>query len=380
MKRVIVATLATLIAAASASAQHVPPAIARVPVVLLVDTGAGQVLYARQPELRFVPASMAKVMSAYTAFEMIRRQELSPDQRFTMSPQTFATWNGKGTSMHLQSGESVPVSALLHGITTVSANDGAVLLAEGAAGSVVQWSALMNAEARRIGLTCSHFATPNGWPDNGATYVCADDLVKLGGALIQRHPALYRQYFGHREMSWKGVVQQNKDPTLGIVRGADGIKTGHTREAGYNFLGSAARDGRRLIMVIGGAKSEAQRAGASRALLEWGFSAWRNQTLFGAGSQVAEARVQEGTARSVPLITERAISTALPARGNSVVVLRVTYRGPLCAPITRGTKVAELEIAATGTPPVRVPLLAGSEVARAGPLDRLRNGLMGLFS
>ena len=227
-------------------------------------------------------------------------------------------------------------------------------------------------------MSDSHFATPNGWPDNGATFVSARDLVRLGDALITRHPELYRRYFGKKQLTWNGITAQNHDPTIGVIPGADGIKTGHTNEAGYNFLGSATRDGRRLLMVIGGAKSEVERMAASRALLEWGFSAWRSQPLFAGGALVGEAQVQGGDARRVGLIAPRAIAAAMPHNAGNVGGVRIIYQGPLEAPLAMGAKVAELEIIVTGLPPSRVPLVTAQAVGTAGPLDRLWNGLMGL--
>lgn len=357
-----------------------PKAIAEIPVSLLVDQGSGQHLHAQQPDLRFVPASMTKVMTVYVAFELIAQGKLDPQQSFTVRDETGAEWQGKGSSMNLAARESVSLDALLQGITTISANDAAVVLAEGAAGSVSGWTALMNAEAARLGMTNSHFATPNGWPDGAATYVSASDLVRLGEALITRHPALYRRYFGKRQFTWNGITQQNHDPTSGIIPGADGIKTGHTNEAGYNFLGSAERQGRRLLMVIGGAKSEAERTEASRALLEWGFSAWDSRTLFAAGARIGQVRVQGGDARSVSLLAAHAISFSVPKGAGKDAGLSIIYQGPLKAPLAKGAVVAELEIRVAGFPPSRVPLVTAQAVGAAGPLDRLWNGLMGLFS
>lgn len=357
-----------------------PAAIAPIPVSLLVDQASGQVLHANKPDLRFVPASMTKVMTVHVAFELIAQGKLDPAQMFTVSAETGKAWGGKGSSMNLRSGETISLDNLLQGITTVSANDASVVLAEGAAGSVAGWTALMNAEAARLGMADSKFATPNGWPDGGATYVSARDLVRLGDALITRHPALYRRHFGKRSFTWSNVTQQNHDPVTGLVAGADGIKTGHTNEAGYNFLGSAQRDGRRLLMVIGGAKSEAERMAASRALLEWGFAAWQSRPLFAPGARVGEARVQGGDARHVGLVAPRAIAAIMPRGNGTVTGLRIVYRGPLKAPLAKGTALAELEIRVAGLPPSRVPLVAAQAVGAAGPFDRLRNGFMSLFS
>jgi serine-type D-Ala-D-Ala carboxypeptidase (penicillin-binding protein 5/6) len=380
LKRFLIPALLAAVPATALYARD-PSVDPSIPVVLVAEMGSGQVLFARQPNISFVPASVTKVMTAYTAFSLIEQGKLRADQRFAISDQTFAEWSGQGTSLHLQRGESVSVVLLLRGITTVSANDAAAVLAEGAGGSLAGWAGLMNDNARALGMTQSNFGTPNGWPDNAVTYVSANDLVKLGTALITRYPEQYRRYFGKKVLSWNGHTQYNRDPAIGVVEGADGIKTGFTVEAGYNYLGSAERNGRRLIVVVGGAGSEEQRAVAARELLEWGFSDWESRVLFAAGSAVGQAKVQDGDARNVALRTDRTVTVALPRDGKPhQIALRLVYRGPLQAPFKAGASVAELEITVEGFPPSRVPLLAANDVGKAGPLDRLWNGLMGLFS
>jgi D-alanyl-D-alanine carboxypeptidase (penicillin-binding protein 5/6) len=198
--------------------------------------------------------------------------------------------------------------------------------------------------------------------------------------MIGRHPDLYRRYFGQKRMMWNGVLQASHDPTVGIVPGADGIKTGHTNEAGYNFLGSAVRGGRRLVMVVAGAKSEQQRANASRALLEWGYSAWDTRKLFAAQALAGEAKVQGGDARHVGLAAPQAIFATFPKGEQPALSLRIIYKGPLKAPIAKGAEVAELEIRAGDAAPSRVPLVAATSVGKAGWLDRIVNGVMGLFA
>jgi serine-type D-Ala-D-Ala carboxypeptidase (penicillin-binding protein 5/6) len=355
--------------------------VAKTRVALLVDANSGRTLYAREPNRRFAPASMAKVMTVYLALEEMKAGRLSPSRRFVVSEAVAREWNGKGTSLYLRGGQEIDVDTLLHGIATVSANDASVVLAEGYAGDVARWCALMNEQARKLGMADSHFATPSGWPDGGRTYVSARDLVTLGEALVRRHPEEYRRYFGQKRMTFAGVEQQSHDPTVGVVRGADGIKTGHTHEAGYNFLSSAARDGQRLIMVVGGAASEADRAAVSRGLLEWGFSAWRSRPLFSRGATIGDVRVQNGEERSVPLVTDRALATIDPigvTAGRARA--RLLYNGPLVAPIAKGARVAEIEITSADSSVQRFPLYAAASVAAAGPLDRLVNGLVGLFS
>lgn len=369
-----------LAAGAALAAPPPPPEVANVPVALLVDLGSGQTLYAREPGRRFLPASVTKVMTAYVAFEAMAQHRLSADRKFAVPDATARVWQGRGSSLYLKSGAVIDTDMLLRAITTVSANDAAVVLAEGYAGDVARWCVLMNAEARRLGMADSRFATPNGWPDGGATYVSAQDLVRLADALITRHPALYRRYFGQLQLTWDGVTQENHDPVTGVVPGADGIKTGHTNEAGYNFVGSAEREGRRLVMVVAGVRSGPEMQSAARALLEWGFAQWRSRPLFAVGKPFAQAQVQGGNARSVPLVARRAVHAMLPIASAARIALKVRYHGPLVAPIAKGAQVAELEIAVAGEPPARVPLFAGAAVAPAGAVDRLINGLAALFA
>lgn len=366
-----------------------PEAVSAVPVYLAVEAATGQVLAARQPSLSFVPASLTKVMTAYVAFEEMAAGRLNPAKSIALSTTSHARWQGKGTRLDLKPGEGVPVDTLLAAITTVSANDACVALAEGHAGSIAAWTNLMNRQAAMVGMRESHFASPNGWPDNGATYVSARDLVALGRAMVNRHPDLYRRYFGRKSLTFDGVTRTNHDPTVGVIPGADGIKTGFTGEAGYGFLGSAVRDGRRVMIVVAGARSEAERAAASRALMEWAYSAWAPYTLFRRGQNVSLARVQGGTARTVPLVAPRDIAVALPrvdsADGKrpdesaASISLRIRYAGPLPAPVRAGAEVARLEIRLGENVVASAPLVTAHAVSGAGPFDRLGNGLAGLL-
>jgi D-alanyl-D-alanine carboxypeptidase (penicillin-binding protein 5/6) len=353
------------------------PTAAQVPIALVIDLSSGQTLYAREEDRRFLPASTTKVMTAYIAFEMLDSGRLKAGQSFTVSKRTYDEWALKGSTMFLKEGEQVTVDQLLHGITTVSANDGCVALAEGAAGSVAKWVALMNRTARDLGMDDSHFGTPNGWPDEGNTFVTARDLATLAGAMIRRHPALYARYFGPRDLVFNGIDQPNHDPITGVVPGADGIKTGFTREAGYNFLGSAVREGRRLAMVVAGVDTAEDRAQASRAYLEWGFAAFEPRQLFAKGAAIGEARVQGGAARHVVLRAARPVIVDYPRGQRPAVSLAIRYQGPLEAPLEAGAKVAELEVNVAGFQPYRVPLVATDSVPGANWWQRLVNGVLG---
>lgn len=357
-----------------------PPATGQAPVALLFDLSAGRTLYAREAERRILPASMTKAMTTLVAFDLIKAGKLREDALVTVRPETAARWAGKGTTLNLRGGERVTVEQLLRGTATVSANDAAVALAEAGLGSTHAWTAAMNARAQALGMTGSHFANPSGLPDRGATHVTARDMVRLAQALLVDHPVLYRRYIGQQAMDWRGARLASHDPFAGVVPGADGIKTGHTFEAGFNFLGAVEREGRRLIVVVAGVPTEPGRAQAARTLVEWGYAAWDSRPWLKAGDVLGEVRVQQGTERSLPVTVPRAFRlTALKGQPGTVRA-RIVYDGPLVAPIAKGAPVGRLEATVDGGDRYVLPLVAGQAVERAGPIDRLVNGLLGLWS
>lgn len=356
-----------------------PHEVDAAPVALLVDLSSGRTLFARDPDRRFLPASVTKVMTAYTAFDLLSQGKLKSTQMMTVRDDAWQAWHAKGSRMFLSRASQVSVDDLLMGITTVSANDGCIVLAEGAAGSIDGWVALMNGEARKLGMTGSHFGTPNGWMDKGNTYYTAHDLALLANAMLTRFPSYYHRYVGHKSLRWNNITQFNHDPTLGIVPGADGIKTGFTNEAHYTFLGSAERGGRRLVMVLAAVPTAPERARAARALLEWGFNAFDSYPLFRTGARVGTADVQQGAENTVGLMAPRDLFATLPKGSPAPISLRIKYDGPLVAPITKGAQIAELEIRIGSEPASYVPLMAIDSVPRGTTFDRLRAGLSGLW-
>lgn len=369
------ATPRTDLGTADPPSAPVPPDI---PVALLVDLSSGQTLYAREAQRRFVPASVTKVMTAYSLFRLIGEGRLSPAKPVTVTREVADLWSGEGSSMFLKAGDRVTIGQLLLGVTTVSGNDAAVMLAMIAAGSLDKWLDVMNANAAELGLRDTRFGTPNGWPDEGRTFTSARDLAILAEAMTTRYPALYRRYFGHSGMRYNNIAQDNHDPVTGKVAGADGIKTGYTRQAGYNFVGSAERDGRRLVVVLAAAPRGAIRDRAARDLLEWGFAAFDSRRLLPADALVGQALVQDGASRSVALRTPAAVRASFPrGRDAGDVTLTIRYRGPLEAPIDEGQPVAVLRVAVAGQQPHDVPLVAATAVPRANAFQRLRNGLAG---
>ncbi|MEM8726147.1 MAG: D-alanyl-D-alanine carboxypeptidase family protein [Pseudomonadota bacterium] len=352
----------------------VPPE-SDVPIALLVDISSGQVLHARNADRRFVPASITKVMTTFLAFELIEDGALDTAQVITVSEETAREWSGKGSSMWVDPGDRILVADLLTGIANVSANDGAIVLAEGHAGSVEGWTAMMTAKAREIGMLASHFGTPNGWPDNGYTFTTANDLVTLARTMITRHPLKFANFVGRPGFSYNGRTQRNRDPITGQVDGADGIKTGYTNESGFGFLGTASRRGQRLVMVLGGAYSSSVRDRYARSYIEWGFSAFDRQRLFESEQVVGIARIQNGDRRELQLVTDRTVFVNVPEKATEALSARIFYDGPLRAPIAAGERVATLEITVPGMEPARLPLLAGTEVRKAGFFARITNAI-----
>ncbi|WP_428629374.1 D-alanyl-D-alanine carboxypeptidase family protein [Sphingopyxis sp.] len=280
-----------------------PPYTTQAPIVMLKDLESGEILFSRGADKRFAPASMAKVMTAYVVLDLIKRGELARDKQFTVSEATWKKWSGSngGSTMFLRPGEKITVDSLLKGLITVSGNDAAAALAVGIDGSEAAFVKRMNAIASEIGMKSSNFGTPNGWPDGGVTKVSAADLITLADRLIRDHPGGYARYFAVPRLphgtspEGKPIVQSNRNPILGRFVGADGLKTGHTSEAGYCFLGSAKRDGRRLIMVVAGLPSEKARRDEAERLMSWGFGTPMPSLGVGKGKKSAS-----GTGRAAP--------------------------------------------------------------------------------
>lgn len=366
-----------------------PPFETVAPVAYMVDLSSGAVLYAKDADRQIPPASMAKMMTTHLAFHLIKRGELTLNKMCQVRPETWRQWHGPqaGSTMFLSPGEQVSVENLLHGIVTLSGNDATVVLAECVAGTEPAFVALMNAEAKRLGMTNSRFGNSNGWPDQ-FTLTTARDLAKLAAATIQETPDLYKAFYQKESFTWgrtlgggQPITQGNRNPLLGRVPGADGLKTGHTEEAGYGFTGSAEQNGRRLIMVVAGLSSFNQRIEESVKFMDWGFRAWKAQPLFTKGEKVGDAQVQLGDEDTVPLVAPRNLAVTLPSvvsSGNMRV--KVVYNGPIKAPIRQGQHVADLIVQTGDTPPQSMPLIAAEAVGEAGFFDRLWAGVASIFA
>lgn len=383
--RAAILSLALLLAVPTEAAA--PPFDTPAPIAYLKDLSSDAILYDKNADQQMPPASMAKMMTVYVAFDLVKKGELKLDQVLTVRPETWKRWHGPeaGSTMFLSPGEQVSVRDLLFGIVTLSGNDACVVLAEGISGTEPAFVALMNRMRDKLGMKGSNFGTSNGWPDNGVTHVTARDLATLAEATIRDFPDLYKTFYSRREFTWgktmggADITQANRDPLLGNVEGADGLKTGHTDEAGYGFTGSAEQNGRRLVMVIAGLDSMAARREQSIALMNWGFHAWKAKPLFKQGQKVDVAPVQVGAENEIALVAPRDLAVTLPAGLGGEMKVSVAYDGPIKAPIKQGQHIADLIVRTPDTPPQTMPLVAEKDVPEAGFFRHMWLALLSLI-
>ena len=383
--RAAILSLALLLAVPTEAAA--PPFDTPAPIAYLKDLSSDAILFDKNADQQMPPASMAKMMTVYVAFDLVKKGELKLDQVLTVRPETWKRWHGPeaGSTMFLSPGEQVSVRDLLFGIVTLSGNDACVVLAEGISGTEPAFVALMNRMRDKLGMKGSNFGTSNGWPDNGVTHVTARDLATLAEATIRDFPDLYKTFYSRREFTWgktmggADITQANRDPLLGNVEGADGLKTGHTDEAGYGFTGSAEQNGRRLVMVIAGLDSMAARREQSIALMNWGFHAWKAKPLFKQGQKVDVAPVQVGAENEIALVAPRDLAVTLPAGLGGEMKVSVAYDGPIKAPIKQGQHIADLIVRTPDTPPQTMPLVAEKDVPEAGVFRHMWLALLSLI-
>jgi D-alanyl-D-alanine carboxypeptidase (penicillin-binding protein 5/6) len=386
MNKLIAASILALAVAYPTTAQT-PPFDTPAPIAYLEDLSSGAVLYAKEADRRIPPASMAKMMTVYVAFDLIKQGKLKLDQTFEVRPETWKKWHSQGSTMFLAVGENPRVEDLLNGIVTLSGNDACVVLAEGIAGTEEAFVNLMNQQAKKLGLTNSQFGTSNGWPDEGRTFVTARDLAHLAKATIQDHPQLYKQFYSRTSYTWgktlgagEAITQGNRDPLLGRVAGADGLKTGHTEEAGYGFTGSAEQNGRRLVMVVAGLDSYGGRAEESVRFMQWGFRAWSPHPIASKGKRIGEVEVQGGGSGTVGVVAPRDLNATIPAGTSPKMTGKLVYLGPVKAPIKAGQHVADLIVETPGMPTQTLPVVAEADVGEAGFFRRVWLGLTSFFA
>jgi D-alanyl-D-alanine carboxypeptidase (penicillin-binding protein 5/6) len=337
---------------------------------ILIDLQSGQELYAKNPDVPLHPASMSKLMTVLMVFERLADGSLSLDDTFPVSEKA---WRKGGSKMFVDLGSQVRVEDLLHGIIVQSGNDACIVVAEALGGTEEAFSEQMTKRGRELGLTHSTFKNASGWPDPDHL-MSARDLATLATIIIQQYPQYYR-IFGEKEFTYNNIRQYARNPLLHQDIGADGLKTGHTEEAGYGLTASAVRDGRRLVMVLAGLPGPKDRAREAASLLDYGYRNFKNYQLFTRGDAVEQADVWLGNAGSVPLLVQEDVWVSLTADGRRDLRVKVVYDGPIPAPIANGSRVAELEITAPGLEPRRIPLIAGDTVQAASMFGRMTSAL-----
>ncbi len=349
------------------------------PIAYMTDLSSGAVLFEKNADKQIPPASMAKMMTVYVAFDLLKKDKLKLDDKFRVNEETWKKWNNQGSTMFLGVGDQVSVRDLLHGVVTLSGNDACVVLAEGIAGTEEAFVGLMNKRAKELGMSNSRFGNSNGWPDEGRTMVTARDLATLGAATANNFPKLYDDFYGQKEFAWNGIKQPNRNPLIGKVAGSDGLKTGHTEEAGYGFTGSAEQKGRRLVSVLAGLDSYSGRTEESVKFMNWGFNAWEPKKLFEKGVRIQNAEVQLGDSSTVSLVAAKDLFATLPKGSDGDLSMKVTYNGPIKAPIAKGQPIAKLIVTIADAGQQAVPLVAGEDVGEAGFFDRVWAGLKSLL-
>jgi D-alanyl-D-alanine carboxypeptidase (penicillin-binding protein 5/6) len=362
MIRQLAAILALLIVAALPARADVFESKAE--HAILVDADTGSVLFAKDAEVRMPPASMAKLMTMSVIFAALKSGKLSLGTEFVVSENAWRSGGASsgGSTMFAKLGSSIKLDDLIHGIIIQSANDGCIIVAEGMAGSEANFANMMNEEAARIGLTGSHFVNATGLP-NPDQYVTAHDLARLAMHIISDFPEYYSIY-SQTEFTWNKIRQHNRNPLLDMGIGADGLKTGYTAESGYGLVGSAVRDGQRLVLVINGTKSEKERAEEARKLMDWGFSAFERVHYFAPDQVIGDARVFGGDSGSVGLIARKPVDVLLPRGAPPDVKGRIVYKGPVHAPVAVGQQIGTLQITTGDDQPLReAPLYAANDVA-----------------
>lgn len=330
----------------------------------IYDLTTDTVLLDKNADMAMPPASMSKLMTIDLLFEALRDGRVTLDEPFSVSSYAKSM---QGSTMFLNETDHPVVEDLIKGVIVLSGNDASVVVAENLAGSEVEFAQKMNERAKAIGLQNSHFANATGWPDPGQQ-MSMHDLGRLAVRLITEFPEYYH-YFSLTEFPYDGrspANRFNRDPLLKMGIGADGLKTGHTEEAGYGLVGSVQQDGRRIVLVISGLDSEKARAEEAQKIVNWAFREFIQKTVAKKGTKVADAPVWMGSADSVGLVVDKDLALLLPSLAQDGLKATVHYSGPISAPVKAGAQLAEMEIDIPGHATVKVPLVAESDVGKGG--------------
>ncbi|MGP6090085.1 D-alanyl-D-alanine carboxypeptidase family protein [Antarctobacter jejuensis] len=365
-RSLLAATAALALAASSALAFDT-----RAKAAFVLDQTTGTVLLAKRPDEALPPASMSKLMTLYIAFEAIRDGRLQLTERLPVSNHAMSFG---GSTMFLDTTDRVAVEDLLRGIIVLSGNDACVVLAEALSpdGTEAGFARLMTQRAQQLGMTSSVFKNSSGWPAEGHV-MSMRDLALLANLIISDFPEFYPM-FSEQKFEFDGRAPSNvnnRNPLLGLGIGADGLKTGHTQEAGYGLVGSAKSGDRRVVFAITGLDSTRARAEEAEAIVNWAFRQFSQQTIVTKGKSIAEAEVWMGSREKVGLVAQEDVTLLLPTMTAEGVKAEVVYTGPIQAPVSAGQKLAELIIQPDGLPETRVPLVAAEKVEAGGFMDRM---------
>ncbi|HVA12859.1 MAG TPA: D-alanyl-D-alanine carboxypeptidase family protein [Stellaceae bacterium] len=350
-------------------ARGAPAALAAVPTIdtaaqtgIALDFDTGAVLYDKNADQRIQPASLSKMMTAYVVFSYLKSGRLKLDDTLPVSEKAWAKHKTNESNMFVPLGAQVKVEDLIRGMMIQSGNDACVVLAEGIAGSTDAFVDLMNQMAQKLGLKGSHFADVDGLPDP-EEYMTARDIATLGSDLIRDFPEYYH-YDAEKEFTYNGIKQGNRNPLLYKDIGVDGLKTGHTDEAGYGVAISALRQGRRIIVVLVGMTSMNARSQESEKLLDWAYREWGDYKLVTAGETIDQAPVWLGVTATVPATVASDVVVSLPRQSRPGMKVTASYDHAAQAPVAQGEKIGTLQVTAPDAAEVDVPLIAAKPVAR----------------
>lgn len=376
------AALTRLTSAAVLSLALALPALAfdtRATSAYVLDQTTGTVLMYKNGYEPLPPASMSKLMTLYMGFEAVRDGRLDLTERLPVSEHAMSFG---GSTMFLDTTDRVTVEDLLRGIIVLSGNDACVVLAEALSpdGTEAGFSRMMTQRAKQLGMENSTFMNSSGWPAAGHR-MSMRDLAILAQRLIEDFPEFYPM-FAEKEFMFdekEPANRFNRNPLLGLGIGADGLKTGHTQEAGFGLVGSAKQGDRRVIFVISGLETDRARAEEAEAIVNWSFRQFTQSELVKAGTRLAEAEVWMGSQPTVALVAPQDVSTLVPVLGAEAIDAEVVYNGPIEAPVQAGQVLGELVFSPEGLPEVRVPLVAEQAVERGGFVVRVRTAANLLF-
>ncbi len=323
---------------------------------IVMDSRSGKVLFEKNADELVPPASMSKVMTMIMVFERLKQGRLKLTDEFTISEDAWRRGGApsRSSTMYAEVGSKVALEDLIKGVVVHSGNDAAITLAQGISGTEDGFADDMTRRARELGLPKSTFKNATGLPAEGHLTTMRE-LASLTRYIIEVFPQYYK-YYGIREFTWNNIKQQNRNPLLGKYRGADGVKTGYIRDSGYGMIGSAEREGRRLIVVVGGMKTRRDRAQEAEKLLDFGFRKFRPVRIFSAGDTVGQARVWGGEEPSVKLVTKKDILTLLSEEEQATAEVQLVYSGPLKAPIKAGTAIGVVRILSDGKLVYKAPV------------------------